>query len=108
MFVITSTGVRPDLHARLHSFPTRRSSDLTQTDGQGPDLGDQYRSVVFYQSKEQKEIAEKLIQQLNEKGYKVATKLIQASDFYPAENYHQDYYVKTGKQPYCHRYTKRF
>lgn len=82
--------------------------DPTQTDGQGPDLGTQYRSEVFYASNEQKIIAEKLIEQLKAKGYTVATKVTQTSTFYPAEDYHQNYYEKTGKEPYCHFYTKRF
>ncbi|MFV0398275.1 MAG: bifunctional methionine sulfoxide reductase B/A protein [Bacteroidales bacterium] len=82
--------------------------DPTQLDGQGPDLGHQYRSGVFYSSAEQKKIAEKLIQQLKDKGYDVVTEVTEATEFYPAEEYHQDYYVKTGKTPYCHIYTKKF
>lgn len=82
--------------------------DPTQLDGQGPDLGHQYRSGVFYSSVEQKKIAEKLIQQLKDKGYDVVTEVTEATEFYPAEEYHQDYYVKTGKTPYCHIYTKKF
>lgn len=82
--------------------------DPTQLDGQGPDLGHQYRSGVFYSSPEQKKIAEKLIQQLKDKGYDVVTEVTEATEFYPAEEYHQDYYVKTGKTPYCHIYTKKF
>ena len=57
---------------------------------------------------EQKKIAEKLIQELKAKGYRVATKLTKAGSFWKAEDYHQDYYRKTGGTPYCHRYTKRF
>ncbi|MCD4697459.1 MAG: bifunctional methionine sulfoxide reductase B/A protein [Bacteroidales bacterium] len=82
--------------------------DPTQTDRQGPDVGEQYRSEIFYCNKEQKEIAEKLINILKEKGYKVATKLSKADKFWKAENYHQDYYTKKGSLPYCHGYTKRF
>lgn len=82
--------------------------DPTQTDGQGPDLGDQYRSEIFYTTDRQKEIAEELIRELKGKGYKVVTRVTLATDFWKAEDYHQDYYNKTGKVPYCHRYTPRF
>lgn len=82
--------------------------DPTQLNRQGPDVGDQYRSEVFYTSPAQKEIAEKLISQLKEKGYEVATKVTAAQEFYPAEDYHQEYYKKHGKEPYCHAYVKRF
>ncbi|MFI3265202.1 MAG: bifunctional methionine sulfoxide reductase B/A protein [Rikenellaceae bacterium] len=82
--------------------------DPTQTDGQGPDLGDQYRSEIFYNSEEQKATAENLIETLTANGYKVATKLTPATTFYKAEDYHQDYYVIKGTEPYCHSWTKRF
>ena len=82
--------------------------DPTQVDRQGPDIGTQYRSEIFYTNDEQKKIANGLIKQLESKGLKVATKLTLASTFWVAEDYHQDYYLKTGKQPYCHKYTKRF
>ncbi len=82
--------------------------DPTQSNGQGPDIGGQYLSVVFYKNDAEKETAEKLIDILKNKGYKVATKLIKAGTFWKAEDYHQDYYSKTGKTPYCHIYTKRF
>ncbi len=82
--------------------------DPTQTDGQGPDLGPQYRSEIFYLSPEQKAVAEKLIGQLKANGYDVVTKVTRATQFWPAETYHQDYYVRKGTEPYCHTYTKRF
>ena len=82
--------------------------DPTQKNGQGPDIGKQYRSAVFYQNEEQKLITEKLIKQLRDKGYKVATKVLPAKTFYEAETYHQDYYFRKGTQPYCHAYVKRF
>ena len=77
-------------------------------DRQGPDVGEQYRSAIFYTNDEQKIISEKLIKILEGKGYKVATELEKAGSFWDAEDYHQDYYQHNGKTPYCHFYTKRF
>ena len=82
--------------------------DPTQVNRQGPDVGNQYRSAIFYVNDEQKKVAENLVQLLKDKGYKVATEIVKADAFWEAEEYHQDYYQKTGKQPYCHFYTKRF
>lgn len=82
--------------------------DPTQTDGQGPDIGEQYLSVVYYVTPEQKETASRLIGLLRGKGLKVATQLELAGPFWPAEDYHQDYYTRTGKAPYCHTRVKRF
>ena len=82
--------------------------DPTQAGGQGPDIGDQYRSEIFYLNDEQKKIAEDDLNILRSKGFKIATTVTKASEFYPAEAYHQDYYFKNGKTPYCHKYTQRF
>jgi peptide methionine sulfoxide reductase msrA/msrB len=82
--------------------------DPTQTNGQGPDHGEQYLSVVFYYNDEQKRTALKLIAKLEELGYQVATKVLPVAPFWRAETYHQDYYEKNGKRPYCHTYTKKF
>jgi peptide methionine sulfoxide reductase msrA/msrB len=82
--------------------------DPTQVNHQGPDVGYQYRSVVFYENEAQKETAEKLIGILKDKGFKVATTVEKATRFWPAEKYHQDYYEHKGTEPYCHVYTKRF
>lgn len=82
--------------------------DPTQKNRQGPDIGTQYRSVVFYRDEAQKETAEKLIGILKANGLDVATELKKAGPFWPAEDYHQDYYERNGKEPYCHIYTKRF
>lgn len=82
--------------------------DPTELMRQGPDIGSQYRSAIFYLTEDQQKTAEKLINILKEKGYDVATELTPAGPFYEAEEYHQDYYAKTGKHPYCHIYTKRF
>ena len=82
--------------------------DPTQHDRQGPDVGDQYRSAVFYVNEKQKIITRKLIGLLEEKGYEVVTQLAAADTFWDAELYHQDYYQKNGKSPYCHAYQERF
>jgi len=82
--------------------------DFTQTDGQGPDIGEQYRSAVFVADKEQRETTRKIIEQLREMGYTVATDIREAAKFWPAEAYHQNYYEKTGKNPYCHIRKKIF
>ena len=82
--------------------------DPTQVDSQGPDIGEQYTSAIFYQNDQEKAIAEKLIGILENKGYQVVTKLLSAGTFWEAEEYHQDYYQKSGKQPYCHRYETKF
>ncbi len=82
--------------------------DPTQLNRQGPDTGEQYRSEIFYFNDRQREIAEKLLNILRDKGYDVATKLTKASEFFEAEDYHQEYYEKKGSTPYCHVFTKRF
>ena len=84
--------------------------DFTQVGGQGPDIGDQYRSVIFYANEEQKKMAEKYIKILTEMGYKVATELQNAShhQFWKAEDYHQQYYDNRNGTPYCHIYRKIF
>lgn len=82
--------------------------DPTQEQRQGPDIGSQYRSAVFYLTKEQQDTALKLKDLLKEQGMHVATQVVPAGTFYPAEEYHQDYYAKTGTLPYCHRWTARF
>lgn len=82
--------------------------DFTQLDGQGPDIGPQYLSVIFYTGPEQKAVAEKYKAILQQKGFRVATQIRPASTFWPAEDYHQDYYDHKGTSPYCHRYHKLF
>jgi len=82
--------------------------DPTQVNRQGPDTGEQYRSEIFYLNDKQKAIAEKLTQTLKDKGLRIATRITRASTFWKAEEYHQDYYEKTGGAPYCHVYTPRF
>jgi peptide methionine sulfoxide reductase msrA/msrB len=82
--------------------------DFSQTDGQGPDIGEQYKSAIFFQSPEQHKIAGEISAQLRSMGYKVATELREAAKFWPVEDYHQNYYEKTGKSPYCHIRKKIF
>ncbi|MEI6516239.1 MAG: bifunctional methionine sulfoxide reductase B/A protein [bacterium] len=82
--------------------------DPTQLDQQGPDHGDQYRSEVFYVTPDQKATTEKLIKGLKDKGWNVVTRLTPAATFWPGEDYHEDYYQRNGKKPYCHRPEPRF
>ncbi len=82
--------------------------DPTQVDRQGPDIGPQYRSAVFYLNDNQKESAFKVIEMLKNNGYEVVTEVLSATKFYPAEAYHQDYYERKGTLPYCHVRTRRF
>lgn len=82
--------------------------DPAQTDGQGPDIGPQYRSEIFYLNEAQKQQAKAVIALLREKGYEVNTRLTPATVFWPAEDYHQHYYDKTGGEPYCHIRVRKF
>jgi len=82
--------------------------DPTQVNGQGPDVGEQYLSAVFYRSDEEKETAERLIGVLRDRGYDVVTRVLPAEEFWTAEGYHPDYYAREGRRPYCHVYMKRF
>jgi len=82
--------------------------DPTQANGQGPDIGPQYLSVVFYNNDAEKKTTQGLIARLAKRGYKVVTRLDKAGPFWPAEDYHQDYYARTGKKPYCHARVRRF
>lgn len=78
-----------DLFWRIH--------DPTQMNRQGPDVGTQYRSAIFYQNEKQKKIAIKSRQEEQRKLKKpVVTQIVPASEFYMAEEYHQDYYKKHG------------
>ena len=76
--------------------------DFTQFDRQGPDVGTQYRSAIFYADDVQRQVAERLVGLLKAKGHDVKTQIVPLGRFWPAEDYHQDYYTKTGKTPYCH------
>ena len=73
--------------------------DPTQKNKQGPDTGTQYRSIIFYYNERQKRLAEKSKELLDDSGkYRkpIVTEIVAASEFYPAEEYHQDYFKKHG------------
>ena len=70
----------------------------TTKNRQGPDIGTQYRSSIFYHTPEQEKIAKKVKQELDDSKFqnKIVTEIVAASTFYPAEEYHQKYYQKIG------------
>ena len=77
--------------------------DPTQVNRQGPDVGDQYRSLIFTYSDEQQRAAEASRQKAQERFSRpIATQIEPAGPFYAAEEYHQRYYDKNGHEPYCH------
>jgi peptide-methionine (S)-S-oxide reductase len=77
--------------------------DPTQVDRQGPDVGDQYRSAIFTHSPEQQATAEASRERAQARFSRpIATEIRPLTVFYPAEDYHQAYYEKTGHEPYCH------
>lgn len=81
--------------------------DPTQSNRQGPDVGTQYRSAVFYANAQQKAVAEALIERLRANGYDVMTSLEPAVVFYEAEDSHQDFTARTGRGG-CHVKVPRF
>lgn len=72
--------------------------DATQVNRQGPDVGYQYRSVIFTHDEAQKQAAERAIQTLEEQGMRIATAVEPATTYCPAEDYHQKYFEKTGRR----------
>jgi len=78
--------------------------DPTQLNRQGPDVGEQYRSGIWYANDQQRRVAEAFLKELTDKGSyagrKIVTRLEAAKTFWPAEDYHQDYITKTGRA--CH------
>ncbi len=72
--------------------------DPTTKNRQGPDIGSQYRSTIFYHTAEQENIAKKSKRNLDDSKFKnkIVTEIVPATTFYPAENYHQKYYQKNG------------
>jgi len=82
--------------------------DPTQTNGQGPDIGSQYLSAIFVSNAKERQTVDKLVKILEQKGFKVATKILDKQAYYKADASHQDYYERKGGTPYCHRRVKRF
>ena len=82
--------------------------DFTQLNRQGPDIGYQYRSAVFYSNEKQKKNVSNILDLLKTKGYNVVTDLVKAKTFWKAEEYHQEYYFKNKSTPYCHKRKKIF
>lgn len=81
-----------------------RTHDPTTLNRQGNDVGTQYRSVVFFHSDEQRQIAEQYKQQLDRSGSfarPIVTEIVPFDVFYPAEDYHQNYYDQNPQQAYC-------
>ncbi|MCB2179974.1 peptide-methionine (S)-S-oxide reductase MsrA [bacterium] len=78
--------------------------DPTTLNRQGADIGTQYRSAIFYHTPEQKEIAKQTIQQFTDEGVwddPIVTEIVPLTDFYLAEDYHQEYFTNNPNQPYC-------
>ncbi|PIE51273.1 peptide-methionine (S)-S-oxide reductase [Candidatus Fermentibacteria bacterium] len=82
--------------------------DPEQVNGQGVDIGTQYRSAVFWTTEEQRQITGELTDILRENGLQVATQVEPAGVFYPAEDYHQNYFDKNGVRGFCHGRVNRF
>jgi peptide-methionine (S)-S-oxide reductase len=77
--------------------------DPTQMNRQGPDIGTQYRSVILTHSAEQRTAAERSRSEAQSRSDRpIATEIADFTAFYPAEDYHQDYYDRNGHEPYCH------
>lgn len=78
--------------------------DPTTLNRQGPDVGTQYRSAIYYHSEDQKETAQDLIAELEREGVfpgSIVTEVAELTEFHPAEAYHQEYYRNNPNQPYC-------
>ena len=75
--------------------------DPTTLNRQGNDIGTQYRSVIYYFNDEQKQQAEQMIQDLDDENLTIVTELSPAPIFYPAEEYHQNFYARNPSQGYC-------
>jgi peptide-methionine (S)-S-oxide reductase len=78
--------------------------DPTTLNRQGPDVGTQYRSAIFYHSPEQRAVAARTISEMDAAEIwdnPIVTEVAQFTEFYPAEDYHRDYYLRNPNQPYC-------
>ncbi len=99
---VTFDPKQVSFEALVHAFFNMH--DPTQLNRQGPDVGEQYRSAIFYHGEKQKEIATKCKDEVNSSGTfarPVVTQIEPAGKFYKAEEYHQKYFEKNGVQ-YCH------
>lgn len=92
------------------------SQNIEQVNGQGNDIGSQYRSIAFYQSDEEKTIIEDKVAALTAEGYKVASEVMEFEKFWMGEDYHQDYeklhpnngYIRTVSIPRLNKFKKKF
>lgn len=78
--------------------------DPTQLNRQGNDIGTSYRSAIFYHTEEQKRVAEEVVSEFTAEGIyddPIVTEIIPFDKFWPAENYHQEYFANNPTQPYC-------
>ena len=111
--VCTGDGARRSStnHLRSQSDILRRSFDGVflhsrshHAESAGEDVGSQYRSVIFYHSPEQEQIARAVIKALDDEGIweaPIVTEVVPFEVFYPAEDYHKDYFSRNPFQPYC-------
>lgn len=92
------------------------SQNIEQVNGQGNDIGSQYRSIAFYQSDEEKKIIEDKVAALTAEGYKVASEVMEFEKFWMGEDYHQDYeklhpnngYIRAVSIPRLNKFKKKF
>ncbi len=80
------------------------SHDPTTPNRQGADVGEQYRSVILYQTPEEKGVAERISREIQESltdGTRVVTQIVPLEQFFPAESYHQNYFKENTSAPYC-------
>jgi peptide-methionine (S)-S-oxide reductase len=81
--------------------------DATQVNGQGPDLGSDYRSIAFYRTDMEYETLKSIVSGINSKnGNTIATELVPFEAFYPAETHHQDYYKRNSWDPYIRKVSR--
>jgi peptide-methionine (S)-S-oxide reductase len=101
--------IRIDFDADVISFEELllvffKTHNPTTLNRQGNDMGTQYRSVIFYHTEEQRNEAEAMVRKLEAERVfdkKIVTEISQASEFYPAEDYHQNYFTQNSGKPYC-------
>ncbi|MGD0338854.1 MAG: peptide-methionine (S)-S-oxide reductase MsrA [Bacteroidota bacterium] len=97
---ITYNPAKISYERLLHIF--WECHDPTTLNRQGADIGTQYRSVIFYHDESQKYLAEKIKDDVQKNFHDpIMTEILSLTNFYPAENYHQDYYKVNPEAPYC-------